>query len=124
MVEVMPLRSYPLVGSPFRSFYSVLEFSAFDFCRATSLIGQFHQQIRANQWPTDDTMKVVAGELGALQRQCTALDFVSTLAQIERVKEMLFNLNSHPMPQFAAAVMDVTIRLMDEMEARKIYMVS
>jgi hypothetical protein len=73
--------------------------------------------------PRPESLKIIAGELGTLQRHCETLGMNSTLAQIERVKEMLFDrsFTSHGWQYFVTSAMEVGIRLTDELEARKCY---
>lgn len=108
------------------SLYSVLEFHAEDFCQANSIIGQFHEMVRSGKVPYGSSMKAIVGELAVLQRRCTPLGLSSTLAQIERVKEMFFSENTHhyTYEQMSTAMLEVCTRLRDELEARKLYMVS
>jgi hypothetical protein len=103
----------------------VLEFCAEDFCQSVSLIAQFHEQLRnGDRMPQDSSMSIIAGELGSLQRHCQALGLNTTLAQIERVKEMLFGKRSFSIQMLATAIMEITSRITDELTARKLYMVS
>jgi hypothetical protein len=124
-VIALPLRC-PVFGNLANvvSLRAVLEFNADHFCQSMSLIGQFHQQIRSGEMPTQDSLKVIAGELGLLQRHCTALGLNTTIAQIERVKEMLFGeYRASSWAMVAGAVLEVGTRLTDELEARKMYLV-
>lgn len=128
MIEVMPSQPRrPHVGNLVSvvSLYDMLAFLAEDFCQSVSLIGQFHEMIRCGQRPQNTSSNMIAGELGVLQRHCTALGLSSTVAQIERVKEMWLGDNRHyTIQQISGAILEVSTRLRDELEARKIYIVS
>lgn len=105
----------------------MLEFCAEDFCQSVSLIAQFHEQVRrADTMPQASSLHIIAGELGALQRHCEVLGLNTTLAQIERVKEMFFgqHYQSFSLQTLASAIMEITSRLQDELRARKLYLVS
>lgn len=120
--------SRPTVGNSYgwESLLTVLEFTAEEFCRSSAFFGQFRQQIYAGQAPTFESMRLIAGELGAMQRLCERLGLAASLAQIERVKEMLFgeNQGSYPRQLLADAVMEVGTRIHDELHSRKCYMVN
>jgi hypothetical protein len=125
----MPLRPRcPINGNPTSvvSLGSVLVFTAEDFCQSVSLIAQFYQQVRSGQMPQASALNMIAGEMGTLQRHCEALGLNSTLAQIKRVKYMLFEdpNRNWTLPILTTAIMEITSRLTDELEARKVYIVS
>src|ERR1019366_7228223 len=61
---------------------------------------------------------------GAMQRHCEALGLTTTLAQIERVKEMFFGDLQYPLQTMTTAIMEVSTRLVDEPGARKLYIVN
>lgn len=119
-------RSCPLNGNPLRivSLYSVLEFCAEDFCQAINLIGQFHEMVRSGQRPQSTSVSTVIGELTTLRRNCIPLGLTNTLAQIDRVEKMCDANRNYTYSQISTAILEVSSRLQDELEARKIYMVS
>jgi hypothetical protein len=102
----------------------VLEFCVEDFCQAINLIGQFHEMVRSGRIPQNSSMSMVIGELTVLRRHCIPLGLTSTLAQIDRVEEMFDANRNYTYPQISTAILEVSSRLRDELEARKIYMVS
>jgi hypothetical protein len=126
----MPLRPSCLLNenSPgVVSLYSVLEFYAGDLCQSVSLIAQFHEQFRrGDSLPQSSSYRIIAGELGALQRHCETLGLSTTLVQIERVKEMFFGEHheSYSLQTVTSAIMEISSRLQDELRARKLYLVS
>jgi hypothetical protein len=107
------------------SLIDMLRFLAEDFCRASSLIGQLFSQVNSGVVPVSNSWGAIASELGNLERLCERLGLQSTLAQIKRVKETLFNgSNNVNYANFARDVMEVQIRLMDELEARTLFLMS
>lgn len=129
MIEMMPPSPRcPLSGNPVSvvSLYSVLDFCAEAFCRATSILAQFRTQVYSGVIPRGSSYGMIGGELGVLQRHCTALGLSSTLAQIERVKEMVNEQHAlaHSPQAMADAIMEVSTRLIDELESRKFYAVT
>lgn len=108
------------------SLYTVLKFCAEDFCRATNIIAQFRQQVYAGVLPSDSAYSVVGGELGSLQAHCEALGLSSTLAQLKRVKEAFIDARGYPpnVKDFADAIMEISTRLVDELEAKNLYAVA
>jgi hypothetical protein len=66
----------------------MLELYAHSFCRASGLIGQFHQQVNCGVFPQAASFDALGCEIHDLEIQCTALGLSNTLAQIQRVKGM------------------------------------
>jgi hypothetical protein len=128
MVKVMPLRpSCPASGNPIglASLYTVLEFVADEICQSVSLIAQFHEQVRrGDRIPTRESMGIIAGYLGALERHSKSLGLNTTSAQIARVKDMILGDSQYPLQMTTIAIMEVSTRLVDELKSRKLYMVS
>lgn len=122
----LPPRCPAFGGNPLNvvSLLAVLDFKADHFCRSLSLIGQFHQQIRSGEVPTSDSLNVIAGEIGLLERHCKALGLSATVAQIERVKAMFMGDWRHFTWQIlAGAIIEISSRLTDELESRKLYVI-
>jgi hypothetical protein len=125
MVEMMPSRpSSPSVGNSIGlvSLYTVLEFCSQDFCQAALVFGQLRAQVDHGFIPRSSSYGMAGGELGSLQRHCERLGLVTTLAQIERVKNMIEGQYTHQ--AMADAITEVATRMIDELKARKIYMVA
>ncbi|MGD0790667.1 MAG: hypothetical protein ABR920_02750 [Terriglobales bacterium] len=105
----------------------MLRFAAQDFCRASSLIGQVYAQVNSGTIPTKKSWNVIAGELGNLQRLCEKLALDSTLAQIKRLKEIFLDTeNQHQVniANLSRDIMEVQIRLSDELEARMLFLMN
>ena len=90
MIEIMPRPSCPAQRNLLRvvSLYTMLELYAHSFCRASGLIGQFHQQVNCGVFPQAASFDALGCEIHDLEIQCTALGLSNTLAQIQRVKGM------------------------------------
>jgi hypothetical protein len=102
----------------------MLEVYAKSFCRATSIIGQFRQQVYGDIAPSASAWDALASEIQDLELQCTALGLPNTLAQISRVR--LMTKTGHlqgNLRGFADAVMEISTRLIDEMDSKKFYAV-
>ena len=102
----------------------MLDFCAEDFCYAISMIAQFRTQVVNGVVPVNSSFSLLGGSLGTLKRHCERLGLVSTLAQIERISHMIADAQSYTSQVLADAVMEVTSRLIDELDARKIYIVA
>jgi hypothetical protein len=107
------------------SLLDMLPFVAYNFCRASSLLGQVHSQIQSGVTPTESSWSLVAGELGMLELACEQLALTNTLAQIRRVKPIFFDgatrLNFN---NFARDVLEVQVRMTDELKARTLFILS
>lgn len=127
MSKVEPIRPHrPVLGNSTDvvSLYDVLEFNAEDYCRAASIIAQFHTQIQSGLRPQNSSFGILGGELRILHRHCEALGLKSTLAQLERVSGMIERSEFFTSAQLTNAVMEVSTRLVDELRGRKLYAVS
>jgi hypothetical protein len=102
----------------------VLQFCAEDFCQAQLVFAQFRAQVDHGLTPRNSSFGMVGGELGQLERHCAPLGLISTLAQIQRVKNIANSNSNFTAQTVADAVMEVGVRLVDELEARKIFMVA
>lgn len=103
----------------------MLRFMADDFCRASSLIGQVYAQVNSGTMPTNHSWGIVAGELGMLERLCEKMGLNSTLAQLRRLKNLFVGgSESVNFANLARDVMEVQIRLCDELEARMSFLMS
>ncbi len=103
----------------------MLKFNADDFCRASGLIGQLYAQVSNGITPTSRSWNAVAGEMGALQRLCENLGLNSTIAQMKRVKNTISDHSSElDLNRFARDVFEVQIRMIDELEARTLFLMS
>jgi hypothetical protein len=103
----------------------MLEVYANSFCRATSIIGQFRQQVFCGITPPDATWDALALEIQDVHLQCTILELPNTLAQIERVRSVYHNADQIGANKrgFADAVMEIASRLIDELKSKKFYAV-
>ncbi|HEV2501160.1 MAG TPA: hypothetical protein VGY31_16435 [Terriglobia bacterium] len=107
------------------SLLAMLRFPAEDFCRASSLMGQIYAQVNNGAIPVSQSWSVIAGELGNLERLCEKLALHSTLAQIRRLKDIFVNGSDHVnYVHLARDVMEVQIRLTDELAARWVFLMS
>lgn len=102
----------------------MLKFCANDFCQAASIVAQFRTQVYSGVIPANGSYGMIGGELGTLERHCAELGLVSTMAQIQRVKQMVDGGGSWSAQAMADAIMEVSTRMIDELEARKLYVVS
>jgi len=107
------------------SLFDMLSFLAHDFCKASSLIGQLYAKVRSGVVPDRESLGRIAGELGMLERACEPLELTSTLAQIRRIKSIFVdgaaNVNY---ADLARDVIEVQIRLNDELQARKLFILT
>ena len=116
----------PWLENPYRlvSLWDMLPFLAYDFCRASVIFGQLYAQIKSDVVPTSGSWGAIAGELGMLERSCEALGLIGTLAQIKRLKPLFIEGSPHVVyADVARDVMEVQTRLVDELQARKIFVI-
>ena len=121
----LPVCLCPWLENPYRlvSLMDMLRFLAADFCRASSLIGQLYSRVQHGIIPTPDSWGIIGGELGMIERSCEQLNLPSTLAQITRIKQIFTDDrrgSSIDAAAFARDVMEVQIRMIDELNARMI----
>lgn len=105
----------------------MLKFAAEDFCRASGIIGQVYAQVQSGVAPTSTSWNVVSGELGNLERLCEKLALDSTLAQVRRLKAIFLDTaNQHKVNivTLARDIMEVQVRLSDELEARMLFLLN
>jgi hypothetical protein len=102
----------------------MLPFLAYDFCRASSTLGQVHAQIQSGSLPSSESWSVVAGELGHLERACESLGLESTLAQIRRIKNIFIKGAEVNYSILARDIIEVQIRLSDELQARTLFLLT
>jgi hypothetical protein len=100
----------------------MLQFKAHGFCAACSIIGQIYAQVKSGVSPESESWGRVAG-LGSLERECQSPGLTNTLAQVIRLKPWFCgppkqNVN---FLDLARDVMEVQIRLMDELESRMLF---
>jgi hypothetical protein len=103
------------------SLADMLPFIAYDFTRASSMLGQLYAQCRSGVSPTSGSWSLIASELGCLERECAALGLTNTLSQIKRIKPVFFD-NASPGYDFPRDILDVQLRLNDELRERKVFM--
>ena len=103
----------------------MLPFLAHDFCRSSGCIGQLYAQVSSGVAPAGTTWNSVASELGQLERTCEALGLSSTLAQLRRVKPIYTGKEPYnrSVDEFVRDVMEVQLRLIDDLQARMIFIV-
>lgn len=98
------------------------DFNAHDFLLTSGQIGQVHMEIRCGRIPRDTTWQSVSGSLQLLEKDCIALELDSTLAQIQRVRETIKRANAgFNLESFGREVMEVHIRMVDELKSRNLY---
>lgn len=110
------------------SLLSMLKFAAEDFCRASGILGQVYAQVNSGTIPTAKSWGIVGAELGNLERLCEKLALDSTLAQIRRLKE-IFTADKSRQHEISIAplardVMEVSVRMNDELQARMLFLMS
>lgn len=89
------------------------------------MLGQVFAQIKSGVAPTHGSWALIAGELGMLERACEPLGLTSTLAQIARVKPIFLQGSpSIPLDDFGREVIEVQIRLNDELKARTLFLLT
>ncbi len=102
----------------------MLRFYAERFCSSSSLLGQIYAQVKCGTRPTDESWGRVGGALGALERECQAMGLAVTLAQIKRIKSIFTEGASNVnYDNLARDVLEVQLRLNDELESRLCYCV-
>ncbi len=119
-----PVCLCPWLENPYRlvSLWDMLPFLAYDFCRASSIIGQLYSQVQSGIHPTQESWSMIAGELGMLERACEPLGLASTLAQIRRLKPIFVDgARSVVYAELARDIMEVQTRLTDDLQARMLF---
>jgi hypothetical protein len=117
----VPARLCPWMENPYRlvSLWDMLPFLAYDFCRASCVIGQLYAQVKSGVYPTDSSWGMVGGELGMLERACESLGLASALAQIRRIKPIFVDGAQNVVyADLARDIMEVQTRLIDDLHAR------
>lgn len=90
------------------------------FVRASSQIGQIYGQVQHGVAPAMSSWSVISGSLSELTVQCETMGLNATLAQIERVQNIV---RAPPIniSMFTSALMEINSRLNDELAARYLY---
>lgn len=100
----------------------MIRFPADEFCRASGQIGQMWMDIRHGAIPRQMSIEAVSASIRVLEKECVNLGLPATLAQIKRVQESISRSNNSLNLDFwSRALMEVYVRLVDELEARKLY---
>jgi len=123
VIEVMPLRpDCPSKGNPVSlvSLLDMLRFQGSSFVRASSLIAQLHSQVRHGVTPTRGSWDMVFSSLKDIRIECRILGLDATLAQIDRVENIVGS-DSINVDILANAIMEVNSRMTDELDARHLY---
>jgi len=98
----------------------MLTFYAHDFCRASGIIGQLYAQVKANVIPTSGSWRLVAGELGILERACEQMGLGTTLAQVQRIKPIFIDGSDGVVfADLAREIMEIHTRMIDELRSKK-----
>lgn len=116
----------PLRENPYRlvSLWDMLPFLAGDFLRASGVIGQIYARVQHGVMPSEVSWGAMGSELGMLERSCVRLKLTNTLAQINRIKHPSYKLAATDVAAFGRDLMEVHSRLIDELSARMILIVS
>jgi hypothetical protein len=118
----MPPPSVPAMGIPSRvvSLYTMLTMYAHSFCRASGIIGQFRTLVSCGASPNKQAYGALSSEMYDLKIQCKTLELTNTLAQINRINQLIASAEfTHQ--QVTDAVTEVYTRLVDELESRTFY---
>jgi hypothetical protein len=106
------------VENPYRlvSLLDMLRFYAEKVARSSSLLGQIFVEIRSGIVPKDSSWGLVGSELRELEKLCAEMGLAVTLAQINRVNQMVADDSfGRNLPFFGQQLIEIQTRLNDEL---------
>ena len=104
------------------SLLDVLRFYAEKVARSSSLLGQIFVEIRSGIMPKDSSFGIVGSELRELEALCAEMGLSVTLAQINRVNQMVHDDSfGRNLMFFGQQLIEIQTRLNDELAGHVLY---
>ena len=103
------------------SLWDMLVFYAHDFVAISSLLGQAMLDLGSGRTPNTGTIRIVGENAGLLLKYCDELDLPLTSTHLRRLRNDIVRPGVATHTQISNAIGEIQRRLVDELQARKIF---